>query len=344
MLLLGAWPNTSMAGKLDSVRSEVSGSSSSSSSSGSSSSSSSDSSCCDWSSDDSSYSYGGGGGGVTFGASGGGGWGELEYRRYPYADGARTYLTEPTDGDEDELEEPSRPRSGMVWAEGAIQGEGLWRGAGGLRYDGRRISLDGDLSYYLELPANDALYLGTANLSLIPLKTERAILRFGAGVNTMIDGRVPGEGPREYALGWNLTSSLDLFPAWPIVLSGRVDATSHAGRDGGEDGDLRWLRAHADRQSGAGRPHRRPPFVAVGHRPQFPDFTLQQSRDFIVYGDDERGTPATRHPPARGHDPRGGGCSRNRVVRRRRIGRVDDHQSTSGPKPRVVRTPRWLTS
>ncbi|MEM7153115.1 MAG: hypothetical protein AAF799_09740 [Myxococcota bacterium] len=224
---LGAWPNTSMAGKLDSVRSEVSGSSSSSSSSGSSGSSdsSSSSSCCDWSSDDDGYSFGGGGGGgVAFGASGGG-WAELEYRQYPYAHGARTYLSEPIDEDEaDELEEPTRPRSGMVWAEGAVQGKDLWRGAGGLRYDGRRISLDGDLSYYVELPADDALYLGTANLSLIPVKTKRAILRLGGGVNTMIDGRVPGEGPREYALGWNVTGSLDLFPAWPIVLSGRVDA------------------------------------------------------------------------------------------------------------------------
>jgi hypothetical protein len=117
----------------------------------------------------------------------------------------------------------ARKRAGQVWAEGAWQGRGLWRSAGGLRVDGQFFGIDGDLSYYLEPAARDALYLGTANLNLIPVRARRGIVRLGGGINTMIDGRVPGEGHREYALGWNVTSSFDLFPAWPVVFSGRAD-------------------------------------------------------------------------------------------------------------------------
>lgn len=39
----------------------------------------------------------------------------------------------------------------------------------------------------------------------------------------MIDGRVPGRGTREYAAGVNASTTMDIFPAEPIALSGRFD-------------------------------------------------------------------------------------------------------------------------
>ncbi len=212
---LGLWPQRAQAGRLDSVRSEVSGSSDSSSSS-SDSSSSYDS---DSSSDDSDSS----GSCCTSSSAGGSSDGfvtrpGLRYRHYPYEGGSTNYMFTPRPTDT-----RARKRAAQVWGEGAWQGRGLWRSAGGLRIDGQFLGFDGDLSYYLEPAANDALYLGTANLNLIPLRTNRGILRLGGGLNTMIDGRVPAEGHREYALGWNVTSSLDLFPAWPVVISARGD-------------------------------------------------------------------------------------------------------------------------
>jgi hypothetical protein len=142
----------------------------------------------------------------------------MRFRHYPYEGGSGDYLFTPRPTDEG-----TRKRAGQVWAEGAWQGRGLWRSAGGLRVDGQFFGVDGDLSYYLEPAAKDALYLGTANLNLIPIHARRGVLRLGGGFNTMIDGRLPGQGHREYALGWNVTSSFDLFPAWPVVLSARAD-------------------------------------------------------------------------------------------------------------------------
>jgi hypothetical protein len=215
--VLGSWPTEAHAGRLDSVRSEVSGSRSSSSDSSSSSSDSNDSSS------DSSDSDGSGC--CTFGSGSATGVGpsllspkSARFRHYPYEGDTSDYLF---------AARPQDPRTrrwaGQAWSEGAWQGRGLWRTAGGLRIDTSVIGFDGDLSYYLEPAANDALYLGTANLSLIPFRGPHGLFRVGGGINTMIDGRVPGEGHREYALGWNVTTSLDLFPAWPVVISARAD-------------------------------------------------------------------------------------------------------------------------
>lgn len=204
--VLGLGSRDAYAGRLESVRSEVSGSSSSSSSS--SDSSSSDSSCCYGSSSSSSSSTD-----VAVAPAP-----RLSFRRYPYAGGTGDFRYEARASDE-----RARKRAGQVWTEGAWQGRGLWRSAAGLRIDGQYFGFDGDLSYYLEPAAKDALYLGTANLNIVPIHARRGIFRLGGGFNTMIDGRLPGEGHREYALGWNVTSSVDLFPAWPVVLSARAD-------------------------------------------------------------------------------------------------------------------------
>lgn len=232
MGLVLSFSTPAKAGRLDSVRSEVSGGSDGSSSDGSSSSS-----CCDWDDDDDDDYSGSsvGSGDVVVGPHPP----PLRYRRYPYEGGSGDYLFAPRPEDHG-----GRLLSGQVWGEGAWQGRGLWRSAGGLRLDGRFFGFDGDLSYYLEPAANDALYLGTANINLVPLRLRRGLWRVGGGVNTMIDGRLPGEGSREYALGWNVTTSLDLFPAWPVVVSGRLDLgrlhQAWMGRARGSVGVMLW--------------------------------------------------------------------------------------------------------
>ncbi|MEX1367617.1 MAG: hypothetical protein AB1Z98_31095 [Nannocystaceae bacterium] len=229
LAVLGLWPAHAQAGRLESVRSEVSGSSSSSSDDSSSSSSSSDD-------DDDDY---GSGASLSSDAITPRPRAPRRYRHYPYEGGTRDYMFVPRPDDT-----RARKRAAQVWGEGAWQGRGLWRSAGGLRIDGQIFSLDGDLSYYLEPAANDALYLGTLNLGFIPIKERRAVVRIGGGMNTMIDGRVPGEGPREYALGWNASTSFDLFPAWPVVVSGRIDAgrlyQAFMGRARGTVGVMLW--------------------------------------------------------------------------------------------------------
>lgn len=230
LVMVGLQSRPARAGRLDSVRSEVSGDSdsdaSSSGSSGSSDSNDTSDCCDDWDS-----------------STGGSSWTPgsrkpLRYRHYPYEGGTRDYLFPLRAGDR------ARKRAGHIWADGAYQGKGLWRTGGGLRLDGQYIGIDGDLSYYLEPRANDALYLGTLNLNLIPVRGPRGLLRLGGGINTMIDGRVPGEGPREYALGWNVTTSLDLFPAWPVVVSMRLDGgrlyEAWMGRARGTVGVMMW--------------------------------------------------------------------------------------------------------
>lgn len=213
--VMGLWPGDARAGRLDSVRSEVSGESSSGSGSSAGGSSSDDGDdyddyddgCCDSSS---TFS------GTT--AVPRAPHAPLRFRHYPYEDGGTGYMAPETP------EEPTVRRwAGRVFAEGAWQGRGLWRSGGGLRLDGPIFGFDGDLSYYLEPAAHDALYLGTANVSVIPVHARRGLLRLGGGINTMIDGRLPTEGSRDYALGWNVTGSVDLFPAWPVVISGRMD-------------------------------------------------------------------------------------------------------------------------
>lgn len=225
LAMLGLWSAPAQAGQLDSVRSEVSGGSASSSD-GSDSSSDDD----DGFGTDASLSSDT----IT----------RLprpprRYRHYPYEGGTHDYMFVPRPADAH-----ARKRAAQVWGEGAWQGRGLWRSAGGLRIDGQIFSLDGDLSYYLEPAANDALYLGTLNLGFIPIKERRAVVRLGGGMNTMIDGRVPGEGRREYALGWNVSTSFDLFPAWPVVISGRIDAgrlyQAFMGRARGTVGVMLW--------------------------------------------------------------------------------------------------------
>jgi hypothetical protein len=67
------------------------------------------------------------------------------------------------------------------------------------------------------------MYLGDTGLNFAPVALPRLVWRVGAGARYMLDARMPGAGPREYAMGWNFSTSIDAFPRSPFVLSARVD-------------------------------------------------------------------------------------------------------------------------
>lgn len=204
------------AGKLDSVRSEVNGSSKSSSSSGSSSDSSSDSS--DWvtDDDDTSPEHSGTTMDINFAEP-------MVYPRFPYQDGQPGYLRPMRTLAQRAADDDTRRIGGSVQAEGAYLGESLYRTGFSLDVNWLRWGLKSDLSLFLEGPLKDALYLGSTNALVTLIMRPRLRFRAGGGAQYMIDARIPGRGHREYAAGPNLSTSIDAFPFWPIILSGRFD-------------------------------------------------------------------------------------------------------------------------
>lgn len=200
------------AGKLKSVRGEVR-SSSSSRSSGSSSSSSSDSSdddSVDWPSSEptevdlSSVSAE-----------------PVSYHLFPYREGAPGYIQR---APKREIE-PSKTRNigGTASAEGGYLYDSLYRAGFALDLNWRRLGLKSDLSFFVEGKFEDALYLGSSNAQFGIIMQPRMRWRVGGGAQYMIDGRAPGKGSREFAAGPNFTTDVDIFPFWPVILSGRFD-------------------------------------------------------------------------------------------------------------------------
>lgn len=203
-LALAVVPDHAHAGKLESVRGEVRDSDASSGTSSSDSSGS-------WGDDDDSFV---------------GSLDEIDvslsdapkYRRFPYADGRLGYI------DRAEGRPPAHDDfGGSAHVEGAYLYDQLYRSGFGVDLDYWRLGFGSDLSFFLEGPFKDALYLGSSNLKLSLVMQPFIRWRIGGGAQYMIDGRVPGEGRREYAAGGNFTTDVDVFPLCPLVISGRFD-------------------------------------------------------------------------------------------------------------------------
>lgn len=113
--------------------------------------------------------------------------------------------------------------AGRLSAEGSYQYRGLLRSGFAARVGSARVDVDTQLSFYYEAPTQDALYLGDTSLNFAPVALPHVVWRVGLGARYMVDGRLPGQGTREYAAGWNFTSSIDIFPARPFIISARVD-------------------------------------------------------------------------------------------------------------------------
>ena len=94
---------------------------------------------------------------------------------------------------------------------------------GALTLDWWRFGLASDLGFYFEQDLSDSMYLGTTNVPFALVMRPHLIVKLGPGINYMIDGRPPGKGRRDYALGINGTTSVEIYPVKPLLLSGRID-------------------------------------------------------------------------------------------------------------------------
>jgi hypothetical protein len=141
------------------------------------------------------------------------------YADYPYADGNPYYVRRLPRSDAADRD----LWAGTAQAEGGYAGEGVWRMGGAVALRLWRFGLDGDLHYFLDQKLTDAIYLGSINATFAIVLQPSFVLRVGPGVNAMIDGRTPGQGHREYAAGFNATTTMDIIPKKPVIISGRFD-------------------------------------------------------------------------------------------------------------------------
>jgi hypothetical protein len=139
--------------------------------------------------------------------------------RWPYDAGKSGWVVDPWARDQAE----HRRVAGRLEAEGAYLYRGMWRTGVAARVGTARVEVDSQMSFYADVPNRDALYLGDTSLNVAPIARPRLVWRVGAGGRYMLDARLPGSGPREYALGWNFNTSLDAFPVRPFVISARLD-------------------------------------------------------------------------------------------------------------------------
>lgn len=139
--------------------------------------------------------------------------------RWPYEARRRGWVVDPWKGNIKE----HRLVGGQIAAEGSYLYGGMWRSGFSARLGSPRLDVDTQLSFYLEPAQRDALYLGDTTLNFAPVALPGVVWRVGVGARYMTDARLPGSGPREYAAGWNFTTSLDVFPGRPFVISARVD-------------------------------------------------------------------------------------------------------------------------
>lgn len=140
--------------------------------------------------------------------------------RYPYEAREPGWVVDPLS---DRGQEGHRRVGARLEAEGAYLFRGLWRTGVGARVGTPRLDIDSQLSFYADVPHRDALYLGDTSFNLAPVAEPRVVWRVGVGARYMLDARLPGPGSHEYAMGWNVTTSLDAFPRRPFVISARLD-------------------------------------------------------------------------------------------------------------------------
>lgn len=139
--------------------------------------------------------------------------------RWPYEGRTRGWVVDPWTSSDRE----HRRLAGRVGVEGSYLYRGLWRSGVSARIGSPRLDVDTQMSFYYEAPSRDALYLGDTSLSFAPVALPQVVWRVGMGARYMLDARLPGSGAREYAAGWNMNTSIDVFPGPPFVLSARLD-------------------------------------------------------------------------------------------------------------------------
>lgn len=144
------------------------------------------------------------------------------YGAYPYAGGARGYIlrrvpywwSDPTG---------LRLFSGQLAVEGAHAGRDAWGAGGHFRGSVWRVGIETSHFFSLDRPAKVGLYHGDVHFVIAPILRPRAVWWIGVG-GVWVDRQLPLEDHHEGGSGLSGTTSLDLFPLRPFVLSARVDA------------------------------------------------------------------------------------------------------------------------
>ena len=149
------------------------------------------------------------------------------YAPFPYASGSAGHVDRvpwptgtPSFG---EGSPPGRMFSGQASTDVGTAGKGVLRVGASMRLSYWRFVGDANLSYLLDRRAQEALYLGNANLMIAPVLRPRLVWLVGGGVNYMMDAATDDQGRHRTWYGHNLTSSVDVFPVRPLVLSARMD-------------------------------------------------------------------------------------------------------------------------
>ena len=119
--------------------------------------------------------------------------------------------------------ETDRAVAGRVTAEGSYLFGGLVRSGFSARFGSPRVQADTQLSSYLDLNHRDTLFLGDTTLSLAPIALPQIVWRVGVGARYMFDATFPPTAAAPRALGWNMSTGVDVFPGSPFVLSARID-------------------------------------------------------------------------------------------------------------------------
>jgi hypothetical protein len=141
------------------------------------------------------------------------------YGAYPYEVGNKGYVKRRPAHEHDNRD----LTAGSIRVEGGYAGDRVWRTGGALSLDWWRFGLDANVHFFFEQDLSDSMYLGRVNAPFAIVMRPHLILRLGPGVHYMIDGRPPGKGRRDYAAGLGGTTSVEIFPAKPVLLSGHFD-------------------------------------------------------------------------------------------------------------------------
>lgn len=110
-----------------------------------------------------------------------------------------------------------------VAVEGAYLGDDLWRSAWDIELAWRRLSLRSETGFYIERGFADALWMGSVVGYVAFVMQPKVVWRIGLGPSYMVDARRLDDPKRFDAAGIDGSTTLDVFPVRPLVLSGRAD-------------------------------------------------------------------------------------------------------------------------
>jgi hypothetical protein len=142
------------------------------------------------------------------------------YAAYPFDEGATGYVLRGSVGADERL--PGRLHSGQLAVEGGQSGPAQGRAGLALRVAFWRLGFDASLDAHFagagtrERPLHTALVMGSTNGLIAPVLHPKLMWWIGGGATYATQ-------PTGVHVGPNLTSTIDVFPRRPLVMSARGD-------------------------------------------------------------------------------------------------------------------------